>query len=49
MVALNGGAAVDSSNITGTMAEGIELAIKTIHSGKALLLLNKFAKFTQHN
>ena len=49
MVALNAGAALYTSNITGTMAEGIELAIKTIHSGKALLLLNKFAKFTQHN
>ena len=49
MVALNAGAALYISNITSTMAEGIELAIKTIHSGKALLLLNKFAKFTQHN
>ena len=44
MVALNAGAALYISNITSTMAEGIELAIKTIHSGKALLLLNKFAK-----
>ena len=49
MVALNAGAALYISNITSTMEEGIELAIKTIHSGKALLLLNKFAKFTQHN
>ena len=49
MVALNAGAALYISNITSTMAEGIELAIKTIHSGKALLLLNKFAKFTQNN
>ena len=37
MVALNAGAALYISNITSTMAEGIELAIKTIHSGKALL------------
>ena len=49
MVALNAGAALYTSNITSSMEEGVEMAINIIHSGKALLLLNKFAKFTQFN
>lgn len=49
MVALNAGAALYTSNITSSMEQGVEMAINIIHSGKALLLLNKFAKFTQFN
>ena len=49
MVALNAGAALYTSNIASSMEEGVEIAINSIRSGKALLLLNKFAKFTQFN
>jgi len=46
MVALNAGAALYASDYVETIAEGIELASRELHSGRPLLLLNKYAKFT---
>ena len=48
MVALNAGAAlyVYISNHAESLAEGIEKAKRELHSGRPLLLLNKYAKFT---
>ena len=46
MVALNAGAALFISNKVKSLAEGIEIAKRELHSGRPLLLLNKYAKFT---
>ena len=46
MVALNAGAALYISNKVESLAEGIEKAKRELHSGRPLLLLNKYAKFT---
>ena len=46
MVALNAGAALYVSNQVESLAEGIEKAKRELHSGRPLLLLNKYAKFT---
>ena len=46
MVALNAGAALYVSNKVESLAEGIEKAKRELHSGRPLLLLNKYAKFT---
>ena len=46
MVALNAGAALYISNQTQTLSEGIEKAKRELHSGRPLLLLNRYAKFT---
>ena len=46
MVALNSGAALYISNKVESLAEGIEKAKRELHSGRPLLLLNKYAKFT---
>ena len=47
MVALNAGAALCISNQVESLAEGIEKAKSELHSGRPLLLLNKYAKYTQ--
>ena len=46
MVALNAGAALYISNKVESLSEGIEKAKRELHSGRPLLLLNKYAKFT---
>ena len=46
MVALNAGAALYTLGINNNLSDGINNAINVLHSGKALLLLNKYAKFT---
>jgi anthranilate phosphoribosyltransferase len=46
MVALNAGAALYISNKAESLSEGIERAKRELHSGRPLLLLNKYAKFT---
>ena len=46
MVALNAGAALYISNQTQTLSEGVEKAKRELHSGRPLLLLNRYAKFT---
>ena len=46
MVALNAGAALYISNQAESMGDGIEKAKRELHSGRPLLLLNKYAKFT---
>ena len=46
MVALNAGAALYASDYVETIEEGIELASRELRSGRPLLLLNKYAKFT---
>ena len=46
MVALNSGAALYVSNKVESLEEGIEKAKRELHSGRPLLLLNKYAKFT---
>ena len=46
MVALNAGAALYTLGINKNLSDGIDNAINVLHSGKALLLLNKYAKFT---
>tara|TARA_B100000886_G_scaffold321574_1_gene263886 strand:- start:500 stop:1504 length:1005 start_codon:yes stop_codon:yes gene_type:complete len=46
MVALNAGAALYISNKVESLSEGIEKAKIELHSGRPLLLLNKYAKFT---
>ena len=46
MVALNAGAALYVSNNVESFSEGIEKAKRELHSGRPLLLLNKYAKFT---
>ena len=46
MVALNAGAALYTLGINNNLSDGINNAIKVLHSGKALLLLNKYVKFT---
>ncbi len=46
MVALNAGAALYISDKVESLSEGIERAKRELHSGRPLLLLNKYAKFT---
>ena len=46
MVALNAGAALYISDKVESLSEGIERAKRALHSGQPLLLLNKYAKFT---
>tara|TARA_X000000950_G_scaffold264332_1_gene337512 strand:- start:22117 stop:23121 length:1005 start_codon:yes stop_codon:yes gene_type:complete len=46
MVALNAGAALYISNKVESLEEGVEKAKRELHSGRPLLLLNKYAKFT---
>tara|TARA_B100000941_G_scaffold71201_1_gene48325 strand:+ start:4106 stop:5110 length:1005 start_codon:yes stop_codon:yes gene_type:complete len=46
MVALNAGAALYISNKVESLSEGIEEAKRELHSGRPLLLLNKYAKLT---
>ena len=46
MVALNAGAALYISNETQTLSEGVEKAKRELYSGRPLLLLNRYAKFT---
>jgi len=46
MVALNAGSALYISNQTQTLSEGVEKAKRELHSGRPLLLLNRYAKFT---
>ena len=46
MVALNAGAALYISNKVESLSEGIKKAKRELHSGRPLLLLNKYAKFT---
>ena len=46
MVALNAGTALYISDKVESLSEGIERAKKELHSGRPLLLLNKYAKFT---
>ena len=46
MVALNAGAALYISNKAESLSEGIERAQHELHSGRPLLLLNKYARFT---
>ena len=46
MVALNAGASLYISDKVESLSEGIERAKRELHSGRPLLLLNKYAKFT---
>ena len=46
IVELNAGAALYISNQTQTLSEGVEKAKRELHSGRPLLLLNRYAKFT---
>ena len=46
MVALSAGAALYTLGINNNLSDGINNAINVLNSGKALLLLNKYAKFT---
>ena len=47
MVALNAGTALYLTGVARTIAEGVAMASKALLSGRSLLLLNKYAKFTQ--